>query len=276
MTVNYDELTRKLEKLNSYRPLDKIQLSRLEKDIRIEHVWSSNAIEGSTLDKNETAIVLEQGLTVNGKSLKNHLEAVDLNNAYNMMTDLVANKQPLTEMIIRSLNQIVNEKIVEHSMAGQYRAVDVYPKGGALDTYAKTYEIRPRMEELIRWSDENKDIIHPVKYAADLHAKFVTIHPFIDGNGRTARLLMNFALTEYGYPIVNVQPDKESREKYMRALQSFSEKNDLEPFEELIGNYVDQTLNKRIEILAAAEGEVEKAKEAAKLTNLYRNQNNQN
>ncbi|CCI81863.1 Fic family protein [Lactobacillus hominis] len=121
------------------------------------------------------------------------------------------------------------------------------------------------MGDLVDWANNNKDKIHPVKYAADLHFKFVSIHPFRDGNGRTARLLMNLALTEAGYPVVNVFPDEESRNKYMDVLAKSRRKNDPEIFENLIGEYTEKALKNRIKILELNEHNIEQARKETNL-----------
>lgn len=164
--------------MNSYRPLDKEQVRALEQDTRIEHVWSSNAIEGSTLNKYETAYILNKGMTVHGESVKDVLTAIDLNEAYDYMMDLASRKQPLNQSIIRDLNRLSIGK-THPDWAGVYR---------------EPFEIEAAMGDLVDWANENRDRLHPVQYAADLHLKFVSIHPFRDDNGRTARLLMNLAL----------------------------------------------------------------------------------
>ena len=121
------------------------------------------------------------------------------------------------------------------------------------------------MQELIDWSNKAVTELHPVQYAADLHQKFVSIHPFVDGNGRTARLLMNFALSEAGYPVISIMPDKKSRSDYMDALAVSRETGNLVPFEKLVADYTIRTLENRIGILKQNERNLE---EARKQTNL--------
>lgn len=121
------------------------------------------------------------------------------------------------------------------------------------------------MGDLDDWANNNKDKIHPVKYAADLHFKFVSIHPFRDGNGRIARLLMNLALTEAGYPVVNVFPDEKSRNKYMDVLAKSRREKDPEIFENLIGEYTEKSLKNRIKILELNEHNIEQARKETNL-----------
>lgn len=223
-------LDQKKDRLNNYRPLTAEQSALLDKDIRAEHVWSSNAIEGSTLIKNETAIVLATGITVHGKSLKEHLEAIDLSAAYDYMRNLVSQNQELTQMTVRELNKIVTLKTAA--------------------------SIKPEMTDLITWSQNKRNQLHPIQYAAELHARFVTIHPFEDGNGRTARLLLNFALTQSGYSVVNVQPDEESRNSYLNSLVDYQKSNDLTSFIRLIAGYENHALDQMIRVLERNEEEI--------------------
>ena len=123
------------------------------------------------------------------------------------------------------------------------------------------------MGDLVDWANENKDKLHPVQYAADLHLKFVSIHPFRDGNGRTARLLMNLALTEVGYPVVNVFPDEKLRNRYMDVLAKARRDNNAKIFEDLIAEYTEAALTKRIKILQLNEHNIEQARKETNLKN---------
>lgn len=265
MLKNEKELSKLRQELNQYRPLDRQQLKILDQDIRIEHVWSSNAIEGSKLGKFETEEIINRGMTSGGESVGDILAAIDLNQAYDYMLDLASRDQPLTQMAIRDINKIVLAKS-NPEWGGIYRAVEVHPAGVKFRPYAEPFDIEPQMQDLIAWSDEARQKLHPVQYAADLHLKFVTIHPFRDGNGRTARLLMNFALTEKGYPIINIKPDKESRDQYLNTLLECQMSHDPSKFEELVAHYSKETLEKRINILKLNEKNIADAKRETNLT----------
>ncbi|WP_295730228.1 Fic family protein [uncultured Limosilactobacillus sp.] len=256
-----DELTTLRDEMNTFRPLSKTQTKQLERNIRIEHVWSSNAIEGSSLNRYETASILDTGMTIHNVPLKDAMAAVDLNQAYDYMMNLVSEKQPLTITTIRDLNRLVMLKNTnEKSEAGAYRAIEVWPYGREDRHYTAPLDIPFEMDKLVKWANDAAINEHPVKYAADLHYRFVSIHPFIDGNGRTSRLLMNFALTEAGYPVINIQPDKTSRQEYMQALSHAQDTGDLLPFERLVANYVKKTLNNRLGILKQNEKNIEDAR----------------
>lgn len=183
------------------------------------------------------------------------------------MMDLASRKQPLTLAIIRDLNRLVMFKNTdERSQAGAYRVVNVWSNGQEDRPYVLPTDIPFKMNQLIDWSVEAVERLHPVKYAADLHQKFVSIHPFIDGNGRTARLLMNFALSEAEYPVISIMPDKNSRAKYMSTLAVSRENGNLVPFEMLVADYSLITIKKRISLLRQNEKNLEEAKQQTNLS----------
>ncbi len=262
--MNIKEIEKLRNDMEKYRPLDADQIRALNKDIRVEHIWSSNAIEGSKIDKYETEAIIDKGITIHGESIGDVLSTIDLNEAYDYMLDLASHKQPLTQTAIRDLNRLALAK-THPEWGGEYRTLEVHPAKTDFNPYSEPFDIRPEMDELIEWSRTAQKELHPVQYAADLHYKFVTIHPFRDGNGRTARLLMSLALTESGYPVVNIMPDKESREKYMEVLLESQKEKDPTKFEDLVGDYTKRTLEKRIKILQLNE---ENKRDAEEDTNL--------
>jgi len=248
------ELSSLKDQMTQYRPLSEKQVAQLEQEIRVEHVWSSNAIEGNRMTMFETRSILNAGMTVHELPIKSVLETLDLGSAYDYMLDLVTRKQPLTQSTIRDLNRIATLKTADSiNEAGVYRAIDVWPNGREDRPYTNPFDIRPAMDQLIAWAQTAQNGLHPVQYAAELHFRFVTIHPFVDGNGRTARLLMNFALLQSGYPIINVQPDQTSRTTYMQALEDGQIQHQSGPFINLIIAYVKAELLNRIKILKLNE-----------------------
>ena len=265
-------ITNLKNKMDTYRPLSPLEVKQLEQNIRIEHVWSSAAIEGNTMTEAETAEILNGGLgaTIHGKTIKETLEIINLNEAYDYMQNLAIKKQPIRNEDIRNLNRIATLTTIQpQEEAGKYRNIDVYPYGSESRPYAHFYEIPEKMQQLQAWSNEAQDKLHPVQYATDLHQKFVTIHPFKDGNGRTARLLMNLVLTENGYPVVNVNPSKPAREQYMKALAVYQQpNNDPQPFRNLIADYVETELKNRILSLQYAKKMKRKLKKISKTVNL--------
>lgn len=177
-------------------------------------------------------------MTVHGMSLKEAMEAVDLAAAYDYMAELVSKQTPLSERIIRDLNRLAMIKNSDPQVAGAYRVIDARPYGSEDQPYVAPYDIKPQMQTLIEWANSASQELHPVEYAAELHERLVVIHPFADANGRTARLVMNLALTEDGYPVINIQPDPKTRQAYLDALRQARQDENLEPFKILIANYV--------------------------------------
>lgn len=263
--MDTNKLTELRKEIDKYRPLDSDQIRALNKDIRVEHIWSSNAIEGSKIDKFETEAIINKGITIHGESIGDVLSTIDLNEAYDYMLDLASHKQPLSQTTIRDLNRLALAK-THPEWGGEYRALEVHPAKTDFNPYTEPFDIRPEMDNLIEWSRKAHKEMHPVKYAADLHYKFVTIHPFRDGNGRTARLLMSLALTENGYPVVNIMPDNESREEYMETLLDSQKRHDPTAFEDLVGKYAERTLKKRIQILQLNEKNKEEAREETRFS----------
>lgn len=226
---------RKLEKLSLLKPLTEDKARRLAKEAKLEHVWSSNALEGNSLTLNQTSSIINDGITV-GKSVKETLEAINLSQAYDYMLMLAESKQELTESVIKKLNRLVMFNTAQtHELAGTYRKGKAWPKGYEDQPYIIPTAIADKMKQLINWSKENKGRLPPVIYAADLHQKFVSIHPFSDGNGRTARLLMNLVLIQANYPVININPTV--RQEYLTALAEARENGKVEIFEKFIIEY---------------------------------------
>lgn len=226
----------KLEKLSLLKPLTEDKARRLAKKAKLEHVWSSNALESNSLTLDQTASIINDGITV-GKSVRETLEAINLSQAYDYMLMLAESKQELTESVIKKLNRLVMFNTAQtHELAGTYRKGKAWPKGYEDQPYVNPTAIADNMKQLINWSKENKERLHPVIYAADLHQKFVSIQPFTDGNGRTVRLLMNLALIQANYPVININPT--ARQEYMTALAESRENSKVEIFEKFITEYV--------------------------------------
>lgn len=210
-------LDQKLEQLNSLRPISPIHLQKLKEQFQIEMTYNSNGIEGNTLTLNETYWVFQEGITVKGKTLKEHLEVKDHKRALQKLYQLVESPTDLdfTERLVKDLHQAVIE-MSEEGDDHEYRPTDVFISGSDHKPCAPQ-EIPKAMKELIRWSQREGQQYHPVEFAALFHHRFVHIHPFLDGNGRTARLLMNLFLMRAGYPLVIIL--KNDRQKYYRVLR---------------------------------------------------------
>jgi len=206
----------KLKKLNSLRPLSPSVVSKLKQQFAIDMTYNSNAIEGNSLTLKETAWVIQDGLTIKGKPLKDHLEARDHYEALEFLYETIEHnkQQTISEVFIRTLHQLVVRE-TQREEAGKYRSVNVVITGSD-HTPPDVNEVSVKMRDFIQWIKNNQKKLHPIELAALIHHKMVYVHPFIDGNGRTARLVMNLTLMHEGYPLVVVL--KNDRGKYYRAL----------------------------------------------------------
>lgn len=208
------------QELWSYRPLSPETLQSLKEYYRIGTTYTSNALEGNSLTETETKVVIEDGLTIEGKPLRDIYEAVGHAKAYDYLYELSHN-EPINEEIIRNIHKLFYHNI-DPDRAGQYRKVPVFISGSRYSV-APVSEISKRMKQLIQWYNNNENKLHPVILAAELHKRFVFIHPFIDGNGRMARLLMNLALIRNDYNIAIIPAV--TRTEYITALE-LSHKDD--------------------------------------------------
>ena len=190
------------ERLASMRPLNAGELKRLREEFLIENTFNSNAIEGNTLTLRETAMILREGLTVAGKPLKDHLEAVGHRDAYVYMLSIADRNQTLTERHIKEIHSLV---LMDDPLnKGVYRGVPVRILGAA-HTPPQPYLVAPQMEALMADYDGMKREHHIIEAIAEFHLRFEGIHPFIDGNGRTGRLVMNLELIKAGYLPVDIK-----------------------------------------------------------------------
>lgn len=229
----------KKQRLDSYKPFKNELIKNLEEWFRIELTYTSNAIEGNTLTRQETAMVVEEGLTVAGKSLTEHQEALNHAQAFDFIQTLADKKrQAITAREILDIHSIILNRIDDASK-GKYRTVAVRLKGSEtiLPNALKVPEL---MKEFITWLHSDKSD-NPVKIAIDAHFKLVSIHPFVDGNGRTARLLMNLLLMQAGYPPAIIR--KEDRSTYIHSLEKGQTKNDLSTYYDLMLEAVDRSLD---------------------------------
>lgn len=233
---NVDILKRKLDKR---RPLDPAALKNLREVYRIEWTYNSNAIEGNTLSLLETKLVVEEGLTIGGKRFKEHLEAMNHVEAIEFVEDIVNRKEELNERVLKQIHHIVLKNIDDKN-AGLYRKINVRISGS--QHIPPEYPlVQDRMDELFNWYEKNKQL-HPLELAAIFHHQFVYIHPFADGNGRTARLLMNFILMSHGFPPAIVKATSESVLKYYTTLEQASVEKDKTPFINFIAGCVEESL----------------------------------
>ena len=213
-------------RLDAHRPLPPDVVSQIREDMRVRFTYHSNAIEGNTLTMSETKAVLEDGITIGGKSLKEYLEAVGHSHAIDYMEALVQRDEALTERTLKEIHNLILRNI-DGANAGTYRRMNVLISGaGHIPPPAE--RVPEKMEAFFRWYGAARGTLHPVEFAARVHADFVNIHPFKDGNGRTARLIMNFELMRAGFPTVIVPVD--ARPDYYRNLDIAATQGDYLPF----------------------------------------------
>lgn len=222
-----DTLKEEVEELK----IQKKSIRNLDKDFQIKYIYNSNAIEGNTLTLHETKVVLE-GITIGGKTLREHFEVINHAEAILYIEDMVKNKEELSDYAIKSIHSLILKNI-DNDNAGRYRNQNVIISG-AEHIPPSHILVQEKMEEFINWYKSCNNM-HPVLKAAKVHVDFVGIHPFIDGNGRVSRLIMNLELLKSGYQAVSIRNDKKSA--YYEALDYAHCHNDYSLFYNLIAEY---------------------------------------
>ncbi|MBF0330246.1 MAG: Fic family protein [Nitrospirae bacterium] len=255
-------LDEKLSLLNSLRPLPSSAVRKLREQFGLEMTYNSNAIEGNSLTLRETFFVINEGLTIKGKPLKDHLEAKSHTEALEYLYELVDKdkRNTLSERLIRELNQIVMRDI-DKEWAGKYRNSSVII-GGANHTPPDAVEVSQLMQELIDWMRQNRKKLHSVELAAILHHRLANIHPFFDGNGRTSRLVMNIILMQAGFPLVVIL--KNDRKRYYRSLAE-ADKGNYTPFVLFIAQAVQRSLDIYLRALTPSQKKKEQFVSLAEL-----------
>ncbi len=236
------QIDRKKAELDTRRPLTEGELERLNEEFTVEYTYNSNAIEGNTLTLRETDLVL-RGLTIDRKPLKDHLEAVGHKEAFDYVRELVKENAPLTERIIKQIHYLVLAD--KRADRGVYRRVPVRIMGAHHDP-VQPYLIEPKMQQLLLDYAASGD--HIVTKLARFHIEFEGIHPFIDGNGRTGRLLVNLEFMKAGYPPIDIKFT--DRAAYYNAFDAYHVKHDLSAMEGLFAGYINAALDMYIKILS--------------------------
>lgn len=234
------------KEIDQYRPLPAVIMPMLKEYFRIGLTYTSNALEGNTLTETETKVILEDGLTIGGKSLKEHFEVVGHSKAYDFMMSKVQEHSFSEEDICR-LHHLFYYLIDEEN-AGTYRKVPVFVTGTDFEFPSAT-QVPLLMREFADQASLLKEKYHPVHYAALIHAQLVTIHPFVDGNGRTARLLMNLALLQSGYVITIIPPIM--RTGYISAIRQ-ANKGVMTPFFEFMSEMVYESCKEYLRLIKSA------------------------
>lgn len=233
----------KIDELREFVSTHSLPLSLqrdIAEDFKLRYTYDSNAIEGNTLTLHETKVVLE-GVTIGGKTLREHLEVINHAEAIEYIMDLVKNNVPISEYQIKSIHNLIL-KGIDSANAGVYRSVDVRISG-AKHIPPQPFLIQSEMDRFMQWYEGEAQGLHPVIRASRVHIDLVGVHPFIDGNGRTSRLVMNLELLKNNYPAINIKSDKKAQ--YYAALESAHCDRSFEAFDELVAGYVMQELQER-------------------------------
>lgn len=235
------QIDRKKQELDKCRPLTEGEVERLNEEFAVEYTYNSNAIEGNTLTLRETDLVL-RGLTIDRKPLKDHMEAVGHKEAFDYVSQLVKDKVPLSESIIKQIHFLVLAD--KRDDRGVYRRVPVRILGAKHEP-VQPYLIEPKIEQLLRDFAESNE--HIITKLAQFHIEFEGIHPFIDGNGRTGRLLVNLELMKAGYPPIDIKFS--DRIAYYNAFDEYYVNHNLSAMENLFAGYVNERLDVYLKML---------------------------
>lgn len=225
------------------RPLTRGEVERLREEFLIDFTYNSNAIEGNTLTLKETAMVLE-GMTIDQKPLKDHLEAVGHRDAFLYVQDIATKDIPLDESVIKNIHALVLMDRPEDK--GIYRRIPVRIMGAYTEP-VQPYLIEPKIRELLAENKLRRETMNPIERIARFHLEFEGIHPFIDGNGRTGRLLLNLDLICNGYPPINVKFI--DRKRYYDAFDAYYRDGNADEMINLIARYVDERLDEYFRVL---------------------------
>ena len=246
----FNEVDELKAKLAALRPLNSGELERLREEFNIENTYDSNAIEGSTLTLRETALILQENITIAEKPLKMHLDAIGHRDAFNYIIDIANENEPLTERRIKEIHTLV---LMRDSMnRGIYRSIPVMIQG-ANHTPPQPYLIAPQMEVLLADYEEMKRRGHIIEAIAEFHLRFEGVHPFIDGNGRAGRLIMNLELLKTRLLPVNIKYAE--RNRYYDCFDSYyKDGHNPGALAEFIAEYEIQELTRYIEIIENKNG----------------------
>lgn len=236
--MSFEVIDKKRAELEKYRPLPKNTLKSLRENMLVEWTYNTNAIEGNTLTISETKVVLE-GITIGGKSIREHLEVINHREAILFLEELVNKNEPFSERNIKDLHRLVLKNI-DNENTGIYRHENVIISG-AKHRPPEHFLIKEQMERLVADYNGHWREKHPIERAALLQGEFVKIHPFIDGNGRTARLLLNFELMKNGYPPAIIKA--EMRPEYYDYLDQAHNSGDYDKFVQLVAGCVETSLD---------------------------------
>ena len=242
--MNFHQIDALQQQLASLRPLNTGELARLREEFAIENTYHSNAMEGSTLTLRETALVLQEGVTIAQKPLKDHLEAIGHRDAFQYIESLASNRNPLDESAIKDIHALVLMNDRENK--GTYRRVAVQIMGTS-HVPTPPYLVEEQMQQLLACHERTKTQAHVLMAIALFHLRFESIHPFIDGNGRTGRLLMNLELMKAGLLPVNIK--FADREQYYNCFDDYHTTGKPDMFAALLAAYEQEQLEHYIKIV---------------------------
>jgi len=242
----YSQLTELKKCLNSFRPLNPSMVKNLNKELDIKYTYESNCIEGNSLTLGETDQVINTGLTIGGKPLVDHLEAINHQEAIQYIRELARQEIELSEREIKNIHSLIL-KGIQDEHKGQYRKQPVFvmQEDGSKHDFPQPYILPKLMEDFFLFFNEYKNILHPVEMAAHLHQKLVNIHPFIDGNGRTSRLVMNLYLFQHDYPVTVIDSEMSKRKEYYSVLSHYRgviSSGDSSPFQLFVAQKAKESL----------------------------------
>lgn len=248
LSTKLEQIIKEIDGLkNDLHQFRKYDSFRVTQALELEYTFESNKIEGNTLTLKETDLIVNEGLTISGKSMREHLEAINHQEAIAYIKELTDKNTTINEREILCIHNLILRGIYPED-AGKYRKVQVMIKGSS-HMPPQPFLVAKEMEELFIWYQTNKNNLHPVILAAEMHERLVTIHPFIDGNGRTSRLLMNLILLQHGYVIANIKGTNESRMQYYNALEACQVENNKENFLLFIAQTEKECLERYLSIL---------------------------
>jgi Fic family protein len=234
-------------KWTAAHPINIVQLQKLREYFHTSYTFESNRIEGNTLTLQETHMVINEGITIGGKTMSEHLEAINHKEAIELIYALVEADVPLTSHRLKQIHQLIL-KGVDSKNAGRYRHVNVRISGSE-HLPPDHFELDSLMTDYFKFYEQHRHQMHPVLLAAEMHERLVTIHPFVDGNGRTARLIMNLILLQNGYTIANLKGSLEDRLRYYKALEAVQLNHEKNDFYQLIADHVLLSLEEHIALV---------------------------
>lgn len=241
-----EKINQLLSKIASRRPLSQGELEALRKALAVEFTYNSNAIEGSTLTRGETKLVIEDGLTVAGKTIREINETLNHKQLFECLYTAVDQRSRINADLVLQIHKFVLKNIDDEN-AGKYRKIQVYISGDEKEPPVPE-QINQKMQDLFTWFEENNDKLHPAELAAEFHYRFVKIHPFVDGNGRTIRILMNIILMQKEFPLVIIPNVR--RAEYISSLNSAAPKAQFLAF---FADVVHENLKDYLRMIAPSE-----------------------